>query len=418
MKRFLLSNVLIFILSITVSFAQYNKGILFSNEGVFNVGNASVSYFDLATHQLTNGIYTSVNGEALGDVLQNIGFYKKNAYLVVNNSNKVEIVDRVTFEKKATITDGINQPRYIAFADEKYFVTNSGSKTIGIYDVETNNKLAEISSGDAAVEQIVNVGDKVFVMLAAWGIGNSIMVIDATTNTISSTITVENALQCITTYNDKVYALCATDAGSYIQEIDPATESITRTWSTSSYKAGYKMAAHDDVIYYVKGNEIYAMPLSATSLPDTPVLTVTDNGWSTCYGFNVIAGIMLISDAKGVTEPSTVSAYMPPSYTQMGPALISGMGTNGFYLSTYSGDSVEEMTLVRIQAYPNPAQDMFTIKGIDKALVKIHNINGQVCKEVNYTKGNSIDVSDLQSGIYLVACHSQAGTFIEKLLIK
>ncbi len=396
MKRFLLSNVLIFILSITVSFAQYNKGIIFSNEGAYGAGNASVSYFDFTTHQLTNDIYTSVNGEALGDVLQNVGFYKRHAYLVVNNSNKIEIVDRVTFEKKATVTDGI----------------------IGIYDVETNNKLTEISSGDAAVEQIVNVGDKVFVMLAAWSIGNSIMVIDATTNTVSSTITVEDALQCITTYNDKVYALCSTDAGSHIQEIDPATESITRTWSTSSYKAGYKMAAYDDVIYYVKGNEIYAMPLSATSLPDTPVLTVTDNDWSTCYGFNVIQGVMLISDAKGLAEPSEVSAYVVPSYAQMGPTLVSGMGTNGFYLSTYSGDSVEEMAIANIQAYPNPAQDMFTIKGIDKALVKIHNINGQVCKEVNYTQGNTIDVSDLESGIYLVACHSQRGSFIEKLVIK
>ncbi len=137
MKRFLLSNLFLFFLGITASFAQYNQGFLIANEGNYGESNASVSYFDFGTHQVTNGIYSAVNDEPLGDILQHIGLHNDKAYLVINNSDKVVIVDRTTFQKLATITDGISQPRYVAFADNKYFVTNSASKMITVYDVAT-----------------------------------------------------------------------------------------------------------------------------------------------------------------------------------------------------------------------------------------------------------------------------------------
>ncbi len=419
MKRFLLSNLLMFFLGVTVSFAQYGQGILIANEGNYGNPNASVSYYDLATHQISNSIYNAVNDEALGDVLQHIGLYQDKAYLVMNNSDKVVIVNRVSFQKIATITDGISKPRHIAFADNKYFVTNSASKIITVYDATTNNKVADIASTDGkSIDNIVSIGNKIFVMQAIFGTGNSIMVIDAVNLTTLGTISVNDDLQWIHATNDKLYAWCTSGSShTDFYEIDPSTHNIIRTLSTDAYKASWKMTISNDVLYFVANtNEIYAMPLSATALPDNSVLTVTDNGWSTCYGFGVLMGVLLEADAQDFTAPSLMSAYMTSNWGQMVSNVELGMGTNGFYLNTYEGLE-DDIMATRLQVYPNPAKDVIAITGVQQATVKIHNIKGQVCKEVSYTEGEQIEISDLTPGVYMVVCQSQSGTFMEKLVI-
>ncbi len=118
----------------------YENGIFLSNEGNFGSPTATVSFIsnDLS---IENKIYSANNGGAvLGDVLQNIGVNGDNAYLILNNSNKIEIVNRYTFKKIATVSDQVSQPRYIAFAGNNYYVTNSSgsSKFVNVYNSTTN----------------------------------------------------------------------------------------------------------------------------------------------------------------------------------------------------------------------------------------------------------------------------------------
>lgn len=243
--------------------------------------------------------------------MQSIGFFEDKAYLVVNNSNKIEVVDRRSFQRLATITEGINQPRYIAFSNDKFFVSNAASKAITVYSVQTNEYLCSISSGNLPVEQIVAVGDKVFVMLASWGSGNSVMVIDALHNTVRNIINLADNLQCISAYNNKIYALCSQDNHSEIQEIDVDIEAVTNIWHTDIYRVGTKLAVYEDVIYCVANtNQIFAMPISALTMPENPIFTVEENGFSTCYGFNIIDGVMLIADAQGFINPALTNAYL------------------------------------------------------------------------------------------------------------
>ncbi|MFK8102236.1 MAG: DUF5074 domain-containing protein, partial [Saprospiraceae bacterium] len=48
------------------------KGVFISNEGGFNAGNASVSYYDFATKNIRNKIFQDANARSLGDVLQSM----------------------------------------------------------------------------------------------------------------------------------------------------------------------------------------------------------------------------------------------------------------------------------------------------------------------------------------------------------
>ena len=68
----------------------YENGILMSNEGNFGTPTATVSFISNDLNTVENNIYSTNNGNAaLGDVLQTIGFQGDNAYMVLNNSNKI-----------------------------------------------------------------------------------------------------------------------------------------------------------------------------------------------------------------------------------------------------------------------------------------------------------------------------------------
>ncbi len=66
--------------------------------------------------------------------------------------------------------------------------------------------------------------------------------------------------------------------------------------------------------------------------------------------------------------------------------------------------------------YPNPAKDVFTVKG-NVAVVDIYNVNGSLVKTVK--EENKINISDLTSGVYLVKVkYNDNKKFITKLIIK
>jgi hypothetical protein len=106
----------------------YDNGVLVLNQGGFGAGNASVSFIsdDFVTTQ--NNIFSLVNPSiTFGDTAQDIGFYQNLGFAVLNGSNKIVVFNRYTLEFVTSINTGFANPRYIAFANNKAYVTNWGS---------------------------------------------------------------------------------------------------------------------------------------------------------------------------------------------------------------------------------------------------------------------------------------------------
>ena len=305
----------------------YDNGVLILNEGNFGTPNASVSYIsnDLATSQ--NNIFGLVNPtKVLGDVAQSMSFDGDKAFIVINNSNEVEVVNRYTFASLGTITEKLENPRYSVVLNGKLYVTNAISEAITVYDATTFAYLSSISI-DKTAEKIVAANGKLYVMNGSFGSGNEVSVVNIATNKVS-TITVEEGVNSIEEKNGSVYVLCGNESKSKLFKINTTNDTATSIESTT-LKGALNMDIDGDKIYYTQETEVYAINLTATTFSETPLFSVNDSSWSTFYGFGVIDGKIYSGDANGFTKDGIVTVYS--SAGTVLKTLTVERGPNGFY---------------------------------------------------------------------------------------
>ena len=182
-----------------VVLGDYEAGILISAEGAFGSKDGSVSYVDEALmEEPSNYIYDAVNGAQLGGLVQSVAFSDTHAYIIVNDANSVVVVDRYTFERKAVINTGFENPRYMAIVGDKGYVTNWGTDTytvdddyLAVIDLNTNTLTDETISLSFGVEQIVASADKLYVShKGAWTSNSIISVVDIANNNAVTEVTV------------------------------------------------------------------------------------------------------------------------------------------------------------------------------------------------------------------------------------
>jgi DNA-binding beta-propeller fold protein YncE len=100
------------------------KGFYLVDEGNMGSSKASLDYLDYTTGQFRKNIYGQANPDlvkGLGDVGNDVGIYGSKVYVVVNNSNKVEVLNKRT-NKRITQID-ITNCRYVTFHNGKAYVS-------------------------------------------------------------------------------------------------------------------------------------------------------------------------------------------------------------------------------------------------------------------------------------------------------
>lgn len=80
-------------------------------------------------------------------------------------------------------------------------------------------------------------------------------------------------------------------------------------------------------------------------------------------------------------------------------------------------DGVDDIKADEIMVYPNPAKDAINIVGLQNinSLISLYSIDGKLvkCSEII---DNQCDISDLQSGIYLLKIKTSEGIFYKKII--
>lgn len=133
------------------------KGLYVLNEGNMNMNKASLDYVDLRAGTYRRNIYNQANPEVvkgLGDVGNDIGIYGSKMYVVVNVSNKLEILDVKTAKKIKQID--ITNCRYVTFHNGKAYVSAYLGK-VGDPNAPNGN-ISEIDTVSLQVQRKVEVG--------------------------------------------------------------------------------------------------------------------------------------------------------------------------------------------------------------------------------------------------------------------
>ena len=90
----------------------YERGVFGVNEGVFGQSSGTISYYNPETGENQGDIFRTQNGRFLGDVVQSLCFWGEQAYILVNNSQRIEVVEANSFKEQAQVR-GLYLPRYL-----------------------------------------------------------------------------------------------------------------------------------------------------------------------------------------------------------------------------------------------------------------------------------------------------------------
>jgi glutamine cyclotransferase len=264
-----------------------NKGVYVVNEGNFMYGNSSLSFYDPKQKRVYNDVFQARNSAPLGDVAQSIKIWNNMAFVVVNNSGKIYVIDSRTAEFKGSIS-GLSSPRYVHVVDpQKAYATDLYARKITVFNPQTFQITGKISVSNSksefsqhSTEQMLQYKNMVFVN--CWSYDNKILVINSNTDQLVDSIEVfkQPNSMVIDKYN-KIWVL--TDGGfegspyGYEQpgllKIDAETHEIERSFRFALGEHPLKLCINptNDTIYYLN-KHVWRLSVTDKRIPEQPFI--------------------------------------------------------------------------------------------------------------------------------------------------
>lgn len=313
------------------------KGFYLLNEGNMSMNKASLDYMDYEAGSYNRNVFSKANPDlvgGLGDVGNDIGIYGSKLYVVVNASNKVEVLDVNTGERIKQID--IDNGRYITFHRGKAYLS-SYLGSIGDPNAP-NGIVAEIDTTSLEITRRVEVGrqpeelvaynDKIYVANSGGysppDYESTISVIDV--NSFTETNRIEVAVNLHRLKIDSEGDLYVTSRGDYYEipsqlfVIDSQTETVKKSFAIGVSN----MTIHNDIAYmystefsFITGDyEIsYAMldTQTETFLDEIFIAEEHRNLIKMPYGIAVHpeTNDVFITDAKDYVTPGDLYCFSP-----------------------------------------------------------------------------------------------------------
>ena len=290
------------------------------NEGNFTNGIGSVSQFDKSTSKLltTDAFARANSGAVLGSVVQSMGVVGTTGYVVVNNSNKIEVVSLPDFKSTATIRN-LTQPRYFqqsATNARRAYVTEwlggpfpapYTAGRVSIIDLSTNTVTGTVPAGTNP-ERMVAAAGNIYVANS----GSSFLtVINEASGAVGTPIALPAPTSDIVMdRTGAIWVLCATDYASTpaaLVRFNPAAPTtLTRLPLPAPSSGGdLRISPNGQQLYYSYGQGEYRLNITDTTLPTTPLIR------RSFYGFDVdpTTGQLYATDALNYASPGRLIRY-------------------------------------------------------------------------------------------------------------
>lgn len=304
-------------------FQATGNGLFITNEGNFQYGNATLSYYDPSTKQVQNEVFFRANGMKLGDVAQSMTIHDGKGWVVVNNSHVIFAIDLQSFKEIGRI-ENLTSPRYIHFiSPEKAYVSQLWDYRIFIinpktYEITGHIAMPNMTMQTGSTEQMVQYGQYVYVN--CWSYQNRIIKIDTETDEVVGELTV--GIQPTSLVMDKYNKMWTVTDGGYegspygheapsLYRIDAETFKVEQQFKFKfgDWPSEVQLNGTRDTIYWIN-KDIWRMDVTANRVPVRPFIPFSGTIF---YGLTVnpTTSEVYVADAIDYVQQGIVYRYSP-----------------------------------------------------------------------------------------------------------
>jgi YVTN family beta-propeller protein len=167
-------------------------GVYVINEGNFQRGNASLTFYVPDSNMVFQNVFALVNGRDLGDTGNDIAIYGGKAYIVVSGSQKIEVISTVDHKSVGTFQMPGQRTPYdiVVLNDAKAYVTNLMDSSVTAFNPSTLQVVFDRVKVGGNPQGIATANGKIYVCNSGFGYDNSVTVLNAGTGTLIKTVVV------------------------------------------------------------------------------------------------------------------------------------------------------------------------------------------------------------------------------------
>ena len=292
-------------------------GLYVLDQGNSTKPNSALTFYNYTTKQLTADIFTTVNGQGLGNTANDIKIYGSKMYITVDKSGVVYVLDPKTAKiiKQIPFKTGDNsrEPRSIAFYKNNAFISLYDGN-VAVMDTATYAVSKYIPVGNNP-EQLSVANGKLYVANSGGlnypNVDNTVSVINLTTFTVIKTITVGDDPYAVTVdgYGDvfvNAYGVFgATNASLTI--IDSNTDAV----KTKVDFGGGPFAINGDNAYYIDSDGIVKVYNVKTAATSNSGFVTDGTTFTAAYAVaaDPLTGEVFVTDAKDYNSNGLIFAF-------------------------------------------------------------------------------------------------------------
>ena len=284
--------------------------LLIINEGNIGSGSGSISRYNPQTKRVNNNLFLQANGTPIGNIAQSAFQIGTKAYVVINNSNKIEVIDINNFSSLHTIT-GFNSPRsFLPINQNTAYVTDLYANPIQIVNLNSNSITASIPLS-GWTEDLLLHNDSVYVCDMT---NDNLLIIDPNNNSLVDSIKVGESPNSIVIDKDSmIWIMCSggfSSSNPKLIKFNPQTRTIETIFTfpnIAESPGNLKINATGDQLYFINSN-IYKTSIYANSINTTPIITSNGNKFYE-IGISPITEEIFISDAIDYIQDGIIFRY-------------------------------------------------------------------------------------------------------------
>lgn len=296
---------------VTVIPDSISGGVFIVNEGNYMNGNAELGFINNGLKQRFDNVFVSANNRTLGDVFQSMNIINDKAYLVINSSGKIEIINPKTFKSIGSIS-GLRSPRYLTkTSNSKAYVSDLYDNNIFVIDLQSNQIIKKIPV-KGWVEEMLSLNGYTYVTNVR---SSKVMVIDEFTDEIiDSIITPFAPKNILKDANNRIWILCgdvnAIDNKHIIIQLDALNKNIAKkliinTPNTAANRL--RINKEGNLLFWIDEG-VFKMDINDTLLPASPIIK-KENRLFYGLGIDPKYNEIFVSDAKDFNANSDVYRY-------------------------------------------------------------------------------------------------------------